>query len=109
MRSILKALVAVELQLCSDSFFLLLHCESDRVQDKVDRLSGCCLICYNTVVIQIPDHGQIQYPFLGMDIGNIRDPLSVRLVRIELPGQKVLVLMYLLTKVDPLPAAANLG
>ena len=44
-----------------------------------------------------------------MNVRNICDPLSVRLVRIELPGQKVLVLMYLLTKVDPLPAAANLG
>jgi hypothetical protein len=40
-----------------------------------------------------------------MDIGNIRDPLGIWLIRVKLSVQQVLIFMYLLTKVYPLPAA----
>ena len=108
MRGILKALVAVELQLRSDSLFLFLHRQPDRVQYKIDRLSGRCLISYNAIVIQIPDYGQIQYTLLRMDVGNVRDPFRIRPVCPELSVQQILVLMYLLSKVSPLPATVNL-
>ena len=102
MRGILKALVAVELQLRSDSLFLFLHRQPDRIQHKIDRLSGRCLVSYNAVVIQIPDYGQIQYTLLRMDVGDVRDPFCIRPVCPELSVQQILVLMYLLSKVNPL-------
>lgn len=108
MRGILKALVAVELQLRSDSLFLFFHRQPDRIQHKIDRLSGRCLVSYNAVVIQIPDYGQIQYTLLRMDVGDVRDPFCIRPVCPELSVQQILVLMYLLSKVNPLPATADL-
>ena len=84
MRGILKALVAVELQLRSDSLFLFLHCQPDRVQNKIAGLPGCCLIGHDAVVIQITDHRQIQHTLLGLDIGYIRYPFYVRLISTEL-------------------------
>ena len=104
MRGILKALVAVKLQLRSDSLFLFLHRQPDRIQHKIDRLSGRCLVSYNAVVIQIPDYGQIQYTLLRMDVGDVRDPFCIRPVCPELSVQQ----MYLLFKVNPLPATADL-
>ena len=104
----MKALVAVELQLRSDSLFLFLHCQSDRVQDKVDCLLCSCLVGYDAVVIKISDHGQVQHTFLGVDIGNIRDPFGIWSICPKLPIQQILLLMHLLTKIYPLSTATNL-
>jgi len=103
----LKVLVAVELQLRSDSLFLLLHCQPNRVQDKINRLLRGCLVGHDTVVIQIPDHRQIQYTFLGLYIGNICNPFAVGTACVKLPFQQILISMYLLTEIDPLPAATD--
>ena len=104
----MKALVAVELQLRSDFLSLFLHGQPDRVQDEVYRLLCGSLVGHDAVVVQIPDHGQIQHALFGVDVGNIRNPLAVRSVSPELPFQQIVVLMYLLTKVHPLPAATDL-
>ena len=86
----MKALVAVELQLRSDSLFLLLHCQPDRIQNKIDCLPGGRVVGHNAVVVQITDHGQMQYTFLGVDIRNICDPFAVRSVSMELPFQQIM-------------------
>ena len=93
MRGILKALVAVELQLRSDSLFLVFHRQPDRIQYKIDRLFGCCLVSYNAIVIQIPDDRQIQYPLLRMDVGDVRNLFRIRPVCPELSVQQILVLI----------------
>ena len=61
----MKALVAVELQLRSDSLFLLLHGQADGVQNQIYRLLCSGFVSDNGIVIEIPDHGQAQY---GVDI-----------------------------------------
>ena len=105
----MKALVAVELQLPSDSLFLLHHCQPDRIQDKVPRLPCCRLVCHNTVFIQISDHGLLQHTLFRVDVGNICDPFAVWSVCPKLSVQMIFVLMYLLAKIYPLPAATNFG
>ena len=107
MRGILKALVAVELQLRSDSLFLFLHRQPDRIQYKIDRLSGRCPVSCNAIVIQIPNHGQIQYTLFRMDVGDVRDPFHIRPVCLELSVQQILILMYLLSKVHPFFLTCN--
>ena len=103
----MKALVAVELQLRSDFLSLVLHSQPDRVQDEVHCLLCSGLVGHDAVVIQIQDHGQVQYTLFGVDVGNICDPLAVWSVSPELPLQQIFVLMYLQTKVDPLPPATD--
>ena len=87
---------------------LFLHRQSDRIQYKIDRLSGRCLVSHNAIVIQIPDDRQIQYPLLRMDVGDVRNLFRIRPVCLELSVQQILVLMYLLPKVNPFPATADL-
>ena len=57
MRCVLKALVTVELQLCSDIFFSLGFL--DRAQYKVNILFRAGFVCDDAVVVQIPDDRQI--------------------------------------------------
>ena len=80
----------------------------DGVQDQVHRLLRCSFISYDAIVIEVPDHGQVQYALLGMNVGDVRDPFAVGPVRMELPVQKILVFVYLLSHLLPLPPAANL-
>ena len=109
MGCVLKALVAVELQLRSGPLFLPLHGQTNGVQNQVHRLLRCSFISYDAVVIEVPDHGQIQYALLGMDVGDVCYPFTVGPVRMELPVQQILVLVYLLPHLLPFPAAADLG
>ena len=51
MRGVLKALVAVELQLRSDLLFLFLHCEPYCVQYQADCLLCGRLVGHNAVVV----------------------------------------------------------
>ena len=103
----MKALVAVEVQLRSDSLFLLLHSQTDGVQNQIHRLLGASLVGDDAVVIEIPDHGQIQHALLGVDIGDVSHPFAVGLVRMELPVQQILVLMELLPRLLPFPTPAD--
>ena len=44
-----------------------------------------------------------------MDIGNICDLFGIWLVCLELSVQMILVLIYLLSQINPLPAMTNFG
>ena len=66
MRCVLKALVTVELQLCSDIFFSPGF--FDRTQNEVNVLFRASFVGDDTVVIQIPDDGQIQESLSCLDI-----------------------------------------
>lgn len=108
MRGILKALVAVELQLRSDPLFLFLHCQADGVQDQIHRLPCPGLVGHNAVVVEIADHGQVQYTFSCMDVRDVRDPFAVYPVCVKISIQKIFILMKLLAHLSPLSAAADL-
>ena len=88
----MKALVAVELQLCGDLLLFSAHCLADGIQHQVHCLLGCSLVSYNAVVVQIPDHGQVQYTLFGLDIGNIGHPFAVWRFSLKVPVKKVLYL-----------------
>ena len=104
----MKALVAVELQLRSDPLFLLLHSQADGVQNQIHRLFGTSLVGDDAVVIEIPDHGQLQYALLGVNVGDVGHPFAVRAVRMELPVQQILILVELLSHLLPFPTPADL-
>ena len=55
MRGVLKALVAVELQLSGDLLLFPAYRQVNRIQDDVDRLTGSRLVCHDAVVVQIAD------------------------------------------------------
>lgn len=82
MRGILEALVTVELQLRSDFFFSLGN--FDCTQNKIYILLGSGFVGNNTVVVQISDDRQIQYPLLCVYVRNIRNPFLVWSVRIKI-------------------------
>ena len=86
---------------------LLLHCQTDGVQDQIYRLLRSRLISYNAVVIEIPDHGQIQYALLGVDVRDIRYPFSVRPICVKFSVQQILIPVDLLPHLLPFPAAAD--
>ena len=66
----------------------------------------CCLVCHDTVIVQIPDHRQVQYTFFGLDIGNVCNPFAIWFVSKELSVEQILVSMDLLTEVLPLSFSA---
>ena len=55
MRGVLKALVAVELQLSGDLLLFPTYRQVNRIQDDVDRLTGSRLVCHDAVAVQIAD------------------------------------------------------
>lgn len=55
LRGVLKALVAVELQLSGDLLLFPTYRQVNRIQDDVDRLTGSRLVCHDAVVVQIAD------------------------------------------------------
>ncbi len=85
MRGVLKALVAVELQLRSDCLFLAHRSQVDGTQHQIHRLLGSSLVSYDAVVVEVTDHGQIQHTLLGLDIRNIGYPFAVGSVCVKLP------------------------
>ena len=70
----MKALVAVELQLRSDPLFLTLHGQANGVQNQIDCLLCCSFVSYDAVVVEVPDHRQVQYALIGVDIRDVRYP-----------------------------------
>ena len=97
----------MELQLRSGPLFCLLHGQTNGVQHQVHRLPGAGFVHHNAVVIEVPDHGQLQYAMLGVDVGDVCYPFAVRLVRMKLPIQQIFVHVYLLPHLLPFPAATN--
>ena len=86
---------------------LLLHCQTDGVQDQIHRLLSSGLISHDTVVIEIPDHGQIQDTLLGVDVRDVRYPFSVRPICVKFSVQQILIPVDLLPHLLPFPAAAD--
>ena len=97
----------MELQLHSDSLFLLLQCKTNGIQYQMDSLVCSGLVGDDAVVIEIPNHGKIQYALPCMDVRDVRYPFPVRPVRMKLPVQQIPVLIDLLTHLQPFPAAAD--
>ena len=58
----------MEQQLCSDPLFLLSHGQMDGVQNQIYHLLCSGFVSYDAVVIEVMDHGQIQYALIGVDI-----------------------------------------
>ena len=109
MGSVLKALVAVELQLLSGSLFCRSHCQVYRVQYKIHSLPCCCLVGNNTLVEQVTDHGQIENAFPCLNVGDVRNPLRIGTLCVKLAIKQIGVFMDLLPKIHPLAPAADLG
>ena len=59
------------------------------------------LVGADAVVIEVPDHRQIQHALFGVDVGDVRYPLAVGFIRIKLPVQQILVLVDLLPQLPP--------
>ncbi len=90
---VLKALVAVEPQLRGGLLLFFTHCLADGAQNRIRRWLCCSLEGYNAVVIQIPDHGQVQYALPGVDAGDVRSPFAVGSVRVKVPVKQIFVLV----------------
>ena len=79
----------------------------DAVQDQIHCLLCPSLVSHNAVVVEVTDHRQVQHSLFGMDIRNVRDPFTVRLVCVKLSIQQILILVELLPHLSPFPGAAN--
>ena len=82
---VLKALVAVELQLHGDPLFLFPHGKTNGVQHQIHRLLRSGLVGRDTVIVEVTDHGQIQHTLLRLDVRNICYPFAVGPVCVKLP------------------------
>ena len=89
--------------------FLLPHSKMNGIQYQIHRLFRSGFVSHNAIVIEIADHGQIQYALLGANLGDVRDPFAVGSVRMELPVQQILALVCLLAHLNPLPAPPYFG
>lgn len=61
------------------------------------------------IVIEIPDHRQIEDTLAGVDIRNVRDPLSVRLICTEVSVEQILIFVGLLFHLHSLFGSAYLS
>lgn len=71
-------------------------CCMTRRMVSITRLMVCFvagLVGNNAVIIKFPDHGQILYALLGVDVENIRRPFAVGSVRMKPTVQQVFVLI----------------
>ncbi len=105
----MSTLVAVELQLLSGLLFYLLHSKTNGIQNQIHCLFRSGFVSHNAIVVEIADHGQIQYALLGVDVGDVRDPFSVGPVCMKLPVQQILVLVRLLPHLLPFPVPPYFG
>ena len=85
--SILKALVTVELQLCSDLLISLSN--TNGVKNKTDCLLCTGLVGDNAVVIEVADHREVKEALSGTDVRNVCYPLLVGPIRSEVPVEQI--------------------
>ena len=97
----------MELQLRSDPLSLSLHGQADGVQNQIHRLLCSGFVSDDAVVVEVPDHGQVQYALPGVAVGDVRYPFAVGSVCEKPPLVQVLVLVTRLSLLLPLPAAAD--
>ena len=65
------------------------------------------LISHDAVVIEIPDHGQIQDTLLGVDVRDVRYPFAVGPVCVKFSVQQILIPVDLLPHLLPFSATAD--
>ena len=63
---------------------------------------------HNAVIVEIPDHGQIEDALTSLDVRDICHPLGIGLVRVKLPVKQVFILVDLLSHLPPSPRSADL-
>lgn len=85
----------MELQINSGLLFSL--CSSNCREYKIDILLGFCFVCYDAVVIDITDDGEIQCTLSGLNVRNIRYPLLIRSICFEIPVQQIGITMQILS------------
>ena len=78
------------------------------VQNQVDRLLGVGFVGLNAVVLKAPDHEQVQYALLGVDVGDAHYPFAVGPVHMKVPIEQILVFKDLLLHLLPFLASPNL-
>lgn len=59
--------------------FFPLYCQSNGVQQQIYRLQCSGLAGHDAVAVKVPDHGQISYAVLCVDVRNICYPFAVGL------------------------------
>ena len=74
----MESLVTVELQLRSGLLFSFGHAQ--RIGNRLRGLPRACFIRHDAVVVEVANHGQIQHPLAGLDVGNVRYPLLIGLL-----------------------------
>lgn len=84
----MESLVTVELQLRSGLFFSFRH--SDRIGHQLYRLTCACFIRHDALIVEGTDHGQVQHPLIGLDIGDVRHLLLVGTLCVEIQVQILL-------------------
>ena len=75
---------------------LLLHRQADGIQDQTYSLGFCRFISYNTVIIKVPYHGQIENALACVNVRDICNPFGVWPVCVEVPVEQVFIPMDLL-------------
>ena len=89
LRSVLKPLVTVELQLSSDLFLSL--GSSDRIQDKIYVLNSWCFVCDYAAVIKVTYNRKIQKSLRGLYVWYVCYPLLIRSVSVKITVKKIIV------------------
>ena len=63
---------------------------------------GSRLVGHNTAVVKVSNHGQVEDPFAGMDIRNIRYPFFIGRICSEVSIEQILIFVGLLFHLHPL-------
>ena len=49
---------------------------------------------HNAVVVEVPDHRQIEDALAGLDVRDVCHPLGIGLVRMKLPAKQVFIILW---------------
>ena len=104
MGCILKTLVTVEVQLCSDLFTFLGG--MDGIENKVDCLFRSSLVGNNAVVIKITDDREVQESLSSANVRNVCYPLLVGTVRYKVPVEQIRIAVQRFTVLH-IPFSSN--
>ncbi len=74
---------------------------------RLSRFQLDALVVIKINKIEISDHGQIDDPFVCMDIRNICHPFLVGSICVKVSVEKILILVHLLPHLYPLPWPAD--
>lgn len=108
MGRILTTLAAVELQFRVGHLFLLSHGETNGIQRQIYGLVFGSFVGCDAVIVESPDHRQIEDTLTSLDVGDVCHPFGIGLVRVKFPVKQVFILVDLLPHLPPLPRPADL-